>query len=107
MNRGKADMTQEQKLERIPMPDKMPLVGNMLSVDKDQPLQSLMQMTRELGPIMRMDMMGTPLVVASGHDLVDELCDETRFDKAVRGSCLLYTSPSPRDREKSRMPSSA
>lgn len=79
-------MTQEQKLERIPMPDKMPLVGNMLSVDKDQPLQSLMQMTRELGPIMRMDMMGTPLVVASGHDLVEELCDETRFDKAVRGS---------------------
>ena len=25
----------------------------------------------------------------------------------VTGSCLLYTSPSPRDREKSRMPSSA
>ena len=24
-----------------------------------------------------------------------------------RGSCLLYTSPSPRDRQKSRMPSSA
>ena len=79
-------MTQEQKLERIPMPDKMPVVGNMLSVDKDQPLQSLMEMARDLGPIMRMDMMGTPLVVVSGHDLVDELCDETRFDKAVRGS---------------------
>ena len=25
----------------------------------------------------------------------------------VYGSCLLYTSPSPRDRQKSRMPSSA
>ena len=25
----------------------------------------------------------------------------------VRGTCLLYTSPSPRDRQKSRMPSSA
>ena len=24
-----------------------------------------------------------------------------------KGSCLLYTSPSPRDRQKSRMPSSA
>ena len=24
-----------------------------------------------------------------------------------RGTCLLYTSPSPRDRQKSRMPSSA
>ena len=79
-------MSQELKLERIPMPDKKPVVGNMLSVDKDQPLQSLMQLTRDLGPIFRMDMMGTPLVVASGHDLVDELCDEARFDKAVRGS---------------------
>ncbi len=79
-------MSETPKLERIPMPDKTPMLGNILSVDKDQPLQSLMELTRELGPIIRMDMMGTPLVVVSGHDLVDELCDETRFDKAVRGS---------------------
>ena len=29
------------------------------------------------------------------------------FDKHIVWSCLLYTSPSPRDRQKSRMPSSA
>ena len=29
------------------------------------------------------------------------------FDYARAKSCLLYTSPSPRDRQKSRMPSSA
>ena len=79
-------MSDTPNLERIPMPDKTPMLGNMLSVDKVQPLQSLMQLTRDLGPIFRMDMMGTPLVVASGVDLVTELCDETRFDKAVRGS---------------------
>ena len=28
-------------------------------------------------------------------------------DRAMAGTCLLYTSPSPRDRQKSRMPSSA
>ena len=28
-------------------------------------------------------------------------------DKAIHCCCLLYTSPSPRDRQKSRMPSSA
>ena len=35
---------------------------------------------------------------------------KTSFDKANRtsiNSCLLYTSPSPRDRTRSRMPSSA
>src|SRR5258705_199761 len=31
-------------------------------------------------------MMGAPLVIVSGHDLVEELSDEKRFDKAVRGS---------------------
>ena len=58
----------------------------MLSVDRDQPLQSLMEFSRDLGPIIRMDIMGTPLVVVSGQDLVDALCDESRFEQAVRGS---------------------
>jgi len=44
------------------------------------------RMARELGPIFWLDMMGTPLVVVSGHDLVDELSDEKRFDKSVKGS---------------------
>ena len=33
--------------------------------------------------------------------------DEITKDKVWWGDCLLYTSPSPRDRQKSRMPSSA
>ena len=33
-------------------------------------------------------------------DLIEEACDIDKF-------CLLYTSPSPRDRQKARMPSSA
>ena len=32
---------------------------------------------------------------------------ETRTKDMMRGDCLLYTSPSPRDVEESRMPSSA
>lgn len=79
-------MADGQAIEYIPSPPKKPIVGNMLTVDSDAPLQSLMQLTRELGPIFRLDMMGTPLVVVSGAKLVEEICDETRFDKAVRGS---------------------
>ena len=33
--------------------------------------------------------------------------DNEKIVEAIRESCLLYTSPSPRDRQKSRMPSSA
>ena len=36
----------------------------------------------------------------------EDLHERERKIKAARG-CLLYTSPSPRDRQKSRMPSSA
>ena len=32
---------------------------------------------------------------------------DDKFDKTILNTCLLYTSPSPRDRQKSRMPSSA
>ena len=31
----------------------------------------------------------------------------SNLDDKIAGTCLLYTSPSPRDRQKSRMPSSA
>ena len=39
------------------------------------------------------------------HDLLAALGDDLRF--VLISSCLLYTSPSPRDRTRSRMPSSA
>ncbi|MEM8754597.1 MAG: cytochrome P450, partial [Pseudomonadota bacterium] len=72
--------------KRIPTPPKTPVVGNMFSLNMEAPLQSLMELTREYGPIFKLDMMGKPLIVASGAEIVDELCDESRFDKAVRGS---------------------
>lgn len=79
-------MSQASTTRPIPTPPGMPVLGNMLTVDSDAPLQSLMQLTREHGPIFQLNMMGTPLVVVSGASLVEEICDETRFDKAVRGS---------------------
>jgi cytochrome P450 / NADPH-cytochrome P450 reductase len=79
-------MASTNRLSPIPHPPKKPVVGNMLSVDSSTPIQHMTRMARELGPIFWLDMMGTPLVVVSGHDLVDELSDEKRFDKAVKGS---------------------
>ena len=42
-----------------------------------------------------------------GKVLVVEKSDMYGGTSATSGGCLLYTSPSPRDRQKSRMPSSA
>jgi len=79
-------MASKNRLSPIPHPPTKPVVGNMLSLDPSAPVQNLTRLTKELGPIFWLDMMGAPIVVVSGHDLVDELSDEKRFDKAVRGS---------------------
>src|SRR5260370_7119109 len=79
-------MASTNKLSPIPHPPKKPVVGNMLSLDSSAPTQNLAGLAKELGPIFWLDMMGTPFVVVSGHDLVDELSDEKRFDKPVKGS---------------------
>src|SRR6201991_3946902 len=79
-------MASPNKLNPIPHPPKKPVVGNMLSLDPNAPVQHLVRLSKELGPIFWLDMMGAPLVIVSGHDLVEELSDEKRFDKAVRGS---------------------
>jgi cytochrome P450/NADPH-cytochrome P450 reductase len=79
-------MASPNKLSPIPRPPVKPVVGNMLSLDANAPVQHLVRLTKELGPIYWLDMMGAPLVIVSGHDLIEELSDEKRFDKAVRGS---------------------
>ena len=55
-----------------------------------------------------------PYTVSEKQDLSIQKCVKNlrEIDKSMRlwqldNACLLYTSPSPRDRQKSRMPSSA
>jgi cytochrome P450/NADPH-cytochrome P450 reductase len=78
-------MASTNRLSPIPHPPTKPVVGNMLSLDSTAPVQNLARLAKELGPIFWLDMMGSPIVIVSGHDLVEELSDEKRFDKAVRG----------------------
>ena len=59
------------------------------------------------------DSVSTPEInIALDHDneqfaFMDELTRLAEFPRDQTHPCLLYTSPSPRDRQKSRMPSSA
>jgi cytochrome P450 / NADPH-cytochrome P450 reductase len=79
-------MLSRAALEPIPNPPKKPILGNMLDVSASAPVQNLVALARELGPIYQLDMMGKPITVVSGFSLVDELSDESRFDKSVRGA---------------------
>ena len=48
-----------------------------------------------------------PLTEIGGKGLFTEEIEEKLYNHEIDIACLLYTSPSPRDRTRSRMPSSA
>ena len=51
---------------------------------------------------------GYDFLVLTDHRKVNDVSAHSRDGfLAISGSCLLYTSPSPRDRTRSRMPSSS
>lgn len=70
-------------VEAIPQPQPKLLVGNLRDIDAGKSVQSFMELAREYGPIFQLDFPGRQVVVVSGFDLVNELCDERRFDKKV------------------------
>jgi cytochrome P450 / NADPH-cytochrome P450 reductase len=78
-------MSKLNPLAPIPHPPRLPGVGNALSIDTTRPTQHLMEVARTLGPIFWLDILGKPIIVVSNHALVHELCDETRFEKSVKG----------------------
>ncbi|WP_394297921.1 cytochrome P450 [Gordoniibacillus kamchatkensis] len=67
----------------IPQPKTFGPLGNLPLLDLDAPVQSLVKLAYEHGPIFRMDLPGRSEIFISGHDLVADACDESRFDKRV------------------------
>jgi cytochrome P450/NADPH-cytochrome P450 reductase len=75
-----------ENLEPIPQPPGKFLVGNLPDIEGEVPILELMRLAREYGPIYQLTFPGgRQLVVVSDIKLVDELCDQTRFDKRVGG----------------------
>lgn len=64
-------------------PGRRPLVGDALGTDLEAPLQSTMRRGAELGPIFELKIFDQKFVFVSGAELAAELCDESRFVKAL------------------------
>src|SRR5829696_2435272 len=77
-------MTMPAALEPIPQPPGHLIVGNLLDIDRHQPMDSLMGLAREYGPLYQLALPGgQKRLIASGFTLVDQLCDDAHFDKAL------------------------
>jgi len=60
-----------------------PFVGDVLGSDRTGPLQSTMRRCAGLGPIFELNVFAQKFVFVAGAGLAAELCDETRFHKAL------------------------
>jgi cytochrome P450/NADPH-cytochrome P450 reductase len=78
-------MTTTMSLDEVPGPRGVPLLGNLFDLDADSPILSVIQLADEYGPLFKLTTPAGVTLVVSDPDLVDEVCDDARFDKLVRG----------------------
>ena len=87
-------MTEPLAPEDFPGPPGLPFLGNVRAIDMAQPIESLMSLAREYGPIFKLTPPGGISAVVSGVDLVSEICDDARFDKVITaGLSILAEGP--------------
>ncbi|KJB85663.1 NADPH--cytochrome P450 reductase [Paenibacillus sp. E194] len=67
----------------IPEPKSYGPLGHLPLIDGNQPTLTLCKLAEQYGPIYRIRFPGISSLVVSGHKLVAEVCDITRFDKHV------------------------
>jgi cytochrome P450/NADPH-cytochrome P450 reductase len=72
--------------ESVPQPPLKPIVGNLAEIRGDSPIQSLMGLARTYGGFFKLTVFDRDVYIASSQELVNELCDETRFSKRVQGA---------------------
>lgn len=70
----------------IPQPKPRPIVGNLLELDPDAAIVHIGDLADTYGPLFRLNLLGYDLLVATSQNVVNELCDTKRFDKAIFAS---------------------
>lgn len=67
----------------VPQPPLKPVIGNLAELDGEAPVQSFMRLARTYGPFFKLRIFDREVYIASSQELVNELCDESRFNKRV------------------------
>ncbi|KAL7929694.1 cytochrome P450 [Trichoderma chlorosporum] len=73
----------DPKLVEIPKPKGLPIIGNLHDIDLESPLFSLIELIQPLGPICQLTLGSEHNIFVSSVELLNELCDESRFHKVV------------------------
>ncbi|KAJ5408570.1 Cytochrome P450 [Penicillium cosmopolitanum] len=70
---------------KIPQPPGVPLLGNIFDVDPNDTWNSLIKLSKQYGPICKINVLGKQIVFIGNVALLEEICDEHRFRKCVTG----------------------
>ena len=70
----------------IPQPPTHFLPGNLPDVDSSHMLATFQHLTKQYGPIFALHMVRNRIVHCGSQALVNDLCDDTRFEKFVAGA---------------------
>jgi cytochrome P450/NADPH-cytochrome P450 reductase len=73
--------------EPIPGPKTLPFVGNLLDLmDDEAPLRALEHLAEMYGPVYKLSRQGNKVIVVSSVEVMEEICDESRYVKAPPGA---------------------
>ncbi|KAI7783172.1 cytochrome P450 [Diaporthe eres] len=72
--------------EPIPHPPEKWLIGNAGEIDPAFFISSVWRFADIYGPIYSLKLFGRSVVVVSSYELVNEVCDEARFEKTTKGN---------------------
>ena len=78
-------MATKGPLQPIPQPPKhlLGLLGNLPDVDITAKSTSYSQLAAQYGAIFKLDLVSKEIIIVSSHELINELFDETRFEKLL------------------------
>ena len=74
------------ELETIPQPPMAWITGNLRELNPDFPNSSIWRLADIYGPIYKLVVINREVVVSSSQVLINEVCDDDRFEKTVSGS---------------------
>ncbi|EXJ86976.1 bifunctional P-450:NADPH-P450 reductase [Capronia epimyces CBS 606.96] len=74
--------------EAIPSPRGLPILGNALDIDAEYPMTSLNNLADRYGEIFKLSLGGHERVFICSNELLNEVMDERRFEKAVTGALV-------------------
>jgi cytochrome P450/NADPH-cytochrome P450 reductase len=81
-----ANMTTEKEIKPIPQPPTKFLVGNLGDLDPENAIRSMTGLIQQYGEIVKLSLIGREVVILGSQELVNEVCDQTRFKKVVKGA---------------------